>query len=346
MALLRALLYLRLTSAANLVRTRLLRLRQPKYLFGAIAGAAYIWFFFIRGLGPRSHSQSLAMAFGDGRAEIFAAIILSAFILLIWVLPSDQPGLSFSESEVAFLFPAPLTRTQLVHYKLLDGLATSLLGAMFFAIVSTGLRHGWLEGLRHFGAWWVLNANLSLHQSVAALAIGRLSARGVRVWLRRTLVLGGAALAIVVLIVVAVRSGMDTLGFLLWPARLVVRPFLVDHAGQYLLALLPPLGLLALQYFAVPRLVGPFEEASITRAQKTAERIANMRAGKSIQLGDSKQKARRDPFPLGPRLPPEFALLWKNLLAIPAYLNRKVFLGAIVLITSGITWLRTAGGFD
>jgi hypothetical protein len=346
MDLLRALLYLRLTSVANVVRTRLRRLRQPKYLAGALAGAAYLWFFFIRGLGPRSNSQSLAMAFGDGRAEIFAAILLSAFLLLIWVLPSESPGLSFSEPEVAFLFPAPLTRPQLIHYKLLDGLATSLLGAMFFALMSTGLRHGWLEALRHFGAWWVLNANLSLHQTLAALAIARLSALGVRVWLRRTLLLGGAALAVIVLVTVAMRSGVESLSFLLWPARLVVRPFLPDHAGFYLLALLPPLGLLALQYLAIHRLESPFEEASIVRAQKTAEMIANMRAGKAVHLGGSKQKARRDPFRLGPRLPPEFALLWKNLLVAPPYLNRKVFLGALAIAAGGITWLRAHGEFD
>jgi hypothetical protein len=346
MALLRALLYLRLTSLANLVRSRLFRLRQPKYLLGAIAGAAYIWIFFIRGLGPRSNSQNLTLAFSDGRAEIFAAIILSIFILLIWVLPSDAPGLSFKESEVAFLFPAPLSRAQLIHYKLLDGLVTSLLGAIFFAIVSTGLRNGWLEALRHFGAWWVLNANLALHQSLAAFAIGRLSALGLTVTWRRTLLLAGAILTVVGLIAVAVRSGADTLGFLLWPARLVVRPFLTDHAGLYALALLPPLGLLALQYFAVHRLASPFEEASIVRAQKTAEVVANMRAGKAVHLGGSKQRARPDPFRLGPRLPVEFALLWKNLLVAPSYLNRKVFLGALVLSFAGLTWVRAQAHLD
>jgi len=346
MDLLRALLYLRLTSVANVVRTRLRRLRQPKYLAGAIAGAAYLWFFFIRGFGPRSHSQSLALAFGEGRAEIFAAVILSAFLLLIWVLPSESPGLSFSEPEVAFLFPAPLSRSQLIHYKLLDGLVTSLLGAMFFALMSTGLRHGWLEALRHFGAWWVLNANLSLHQTFAALAIGRLSTLGLRAGLRRTLLLGGAALLVAGLVTAAVNYGVDRLAFLLWPARLVVRPFLVDQASLYLLALVPPLGLLALQYFAVHRFETPFEEASIVRAQKTAEMVANMRAGKGVRLGGSKQKARRDPFRLGPRLPAEFALFWKNLLAAPPYLNRKVFLGAIVIIAGGIGWLRAHGEFD
>src|SRR6478736_6055812 len=340
MALLRALLYLRLLSAANLVLGRLRRLRQPKYLVGAVAGAAYLWFFFLRGLGPRSNSQSLALAFGEGRAEIFAAIILSLFVLLIWVLPSDQPGLAFTEPEVAFLFPAPLSRAQLIHYKLLDGLVTSLLSAMFFAIVSTGLRHGWTGALRHFGAWWALNANISLHQSVAALAIGRLAALGLsRAWRRAILLVWAFVLVATVLVFLFSNHG-DAIAWLLWPARLVVRPFLAASLGSYALALLPPLGLLAVQYFLVHRLESPFEEASIARAQKTAETIARVRSGRSVRIGGAPTTARREPFRLSAKLPPEFALLWKNLMVQPPYLNRKVFLGTVAVIVFGVNWLQ------
>ena len=104
---------------------RLRRLRQPKYLIGACVGVAYFWFFFLR---PTTRAatgnpvQALTLAFGDGRAELLAAAGLSLFVLMIWLVPGNQPGLAFSEAEVAFLFPAPLTRRQLIHYKLLDGL--------------------------------------------------------------------------------------------------------------------------------------------------------------------------------------------------------------------------------
>jgi len=147
-------------------------------------------------------------------------------------------------------------------------------------------------------------------------------------------------------VVVATKHGPGSLTFLLWPARLIVRPFLVDQAGLYALALLPPLGLLALQYFTVHRLASPFEEASIVRARKSAEQVANRRAGKSMRIGGSKQKARPDPFPLSPRLPAEFALLWKNLLVAPSYLNRKVFLGAIVIAAAGLSWVRAQTHID
>lgn len=346
MALLRALLYLRLTSAKNVVRGRLRRLRQPKYLVGAIAGAMYVWFFFLRRAGAHTPGQSLALAFGAGRAEIFAAIILSAFLLLTWLLPTDNPGLAFTEPEVAFLFPAPLTRRQLIHYKLLDGLMTSLISAFFFALISSGLRNGWLGALRHFGAWWVLNANLSLHNSAASLTISRLASAGLSTARRRVTLLIAAGLALVGLAFAAHQFGLAKLGFLLWPARLVVRPFLADSAHAYLLALLPALGLLVLQYAWVHRLESPFEEASIVRARKTADMIAQMRAGKGVRLGGGKPGVRRAPFALGPRLPAEFALLWKNLMAAPPYLNRKVFLGAAVVLGGGAAWLQGAAGLE
>lgn len=343
MAVLRALLYLRLTTIANLVRSRLRRLKQPKYLFGGIAGAAYLWFFFIRGFGRSHPQQSFASAFSGGtEVEVIAAILLSIFIFLIWVLPSDQPGLAFTEPEVAFLFPAPLTRRQLIHYKLIDGLVTSLLSALFFALISSGLRYGWTGGLRHFGAWWLLTANISLHQSLAALTITRLSALGLSVAWRRAFLAVGAVVVVLGLFVVAAYSGVQSLSAVLWPARLVVRPFLSDGPLLYALAALPPLGLLAIQYFLVHRMESPFEEASMVRARKAAETQARLRSGKRIHVGGAPLKARREPFRLADRLPPEAALLWKNLMMGPAYLNRKVFVGAALVLYVAVRWLQSS----
>ena len=346
MPLLRALLYLRLMTVRNIALSRLRRLKQPKYLIGFIAGAAYLWFIFLRRLGPGSPGSGPALAgiFHEGFVEFFAAAILSIFVLCIWVFPGEQPGLPFSEPEVAFLFAAPLSRQQLIHYKLLDGLVTSLLSALFFTVMSTGLRHGWVGAFRHFGAWWILNANLTLHQSVASFSISRLSALGLGSRMRRVLLLAGGAALVIGLLIFSFYADAQQLKFLLWPARLIVRPFLAPDVFTYALAMVPPLGLLVLQYFYVHRMESPFEEASIVRAQKTADTIARVRAGKSVRLGSGPAKARREPFRLGPRLPPEFALLWKNLMAAPSYLNRKVFVGAAVVIYVGVRWLQSQPG--
>ena len=340
MYVLRALLFLRLTSLRNKVWSQVRRLRQPKDLLGAIAGAAYFWFFIFRHAGKGSPGRVFEDMIAPGPLEFIAAFVLTLFLVLIWVTPGDNPGLAFSEAEVAFLFPAPLARRQLIHYKLLDGLLMSLLGAVFFTLLAGGLSHGWVGAFRKLGAWWSLNANMALHQTLAALSIVRLTRFGVRASLRRVLIIVGLVLLLAAIIGVGLKSGAASVEWLLWPARLAVRPFLADSLGSYLLALCPAFGFVALQYFLIHRMESPFEEASVALAQKRGETIARMRSGKFVAFAGRK-KAKSGPFRLGDRLPVEAAFLWKNLMAAPAYLNRKVFLGVAAVIYFGLTWLKS-----
>lgn len=341
MDVIRALLYLRLTSLRNRVLGGLRRLRQPKYAIGALAAAAYFWFFFFRHTtGTGGPGRAFTTLLAPERIEVIAALVLTLFAALIWITPGDNPGLAFNEAEVAFLFPAPLARRQLIHYKLVDGLLMSLLGAVFFTLIAGGLNTGWTGALRKLGAWWSLNANITLHQTAAALAIARLSRLGVRAALRRTLLIAGLVILVITLVILAIRFGPGELTWLLWPARLAVGPFLADTPGAYLLSLCPAFGLVAVHYFWVHRMETPFEEASIALAQKRGETIARMRAGQSLRLG-GKAKAKSGPFRLGDRLPVEAAFLWKNLMAAPAWLNRKVFFAATGIIVVGLSWLKS-----
>jgi ABC-2 type transport system permease protein len=348
MHVLRALLYLRLTTLRNMLLGQLRRLRQPKYFLGAIAAAAYLWFFIFRRSGKPGQAgpgQVFDAMMTPGSIEGIAAVVITMFILLIWVLPSDDPGLAFSEAEVAFLFPAPLARRDFIHYKLLDGLLASLFGAMFFTLIAGGWNTSVFGALRKLGAWWSLNANLTLHQTAAALTIAHLSRLGVRAALRRVLIFTTVLALLVALVVVAVKSGAASLDWLLWPARLAVRPFTASQPGEYLLALCPAAGLVALHYFWIHRMETPFEEASIVLAQKRGETIARMRAGRGVRLG-GQARAKSGPFRLGDRLPVEAAFLWKNLMAAPAYLNRKVWLAAVVIVGSVLTWLQHRPDFE
>lgn len=345
MHVLRTLLYLRLTSLRNRFSSQLRRLRQPKYLMGAVAGAAYFWFFIFRrsgkaGPGNPGSGEVFDAMLATGAIEVFAAIVVTLFLVLIWATPGDDPGLAFTEAETAFLFPAPFTRRSLIHYKLLDGLLMSLLGAVFFTLIAGGWNTSVLGALRKLGAWWSLNANLALHQTAAALTIGRLARLGLGVTLRRVLIIAAVVLGLGTLIYIASQSGPASVQWLLWPARLAVRPFLADGPGTYLLALAPAFGLVALQYFWIFRMEAPFEEASLVRAQKRGELIARLRSGRSVRIGGGKAKAKTGPFRLRDRLPVEAAFLWKNLMAAPAYLNRKVWLAAAVISFVGMNWLH------
>ncbi len=58
-------------------------------------------------------------------------------VIEAWIAPEDKPGLAFTEAEVAFLFPAPMTRRMLVHYKLLSTQVTILLSSCLLALLAT-----------------------------------------------------------------------------------------------------------------------------------------------------------------------------------------------------------------
>jgi len=339
MEVIRALLYLRLTSLRNLVAGRLRRLRQPKYAAGGVAAALYFWFFFFRRRGPGNAGMVFATLFGAGRAEWIAAGLLTLFALLVWATTSDQPGLAFTEAEVAFLFPAPLARRQLIHYKLANAVLMALFGSVFFTLLSGAVQAGPAVVLRTLLTWWVFNLNLSLHQMAAALTMARLSAAGLRARRRRIIVYTSAAGFAIVLMVVAVQFGSTAVAWLLWPARVVVRPFQAETLADFYLAILPAIALVIVHYVWVHAMETPFEEASVARAQKLGEMVARIRAGRAVAFSGS-AKARRAPFPLTDRLPPEFAFLWKNLMAAPSYLNRQAFLVAALLILAVLTWLK------
>ncbi|HET7610086.1 MAG TPA: putative ABC exporter domain-containing protein, partial [Gammaproteobacteria bacterium] len=108
-----ALLYLRVTTIKGWFAARLRRLKQPKYAVGAVIGVLYIYSFFIRNVmqnGPRrpgTGPQAEALSFVP---EIMALGLL-VVIALNWIVPRGRAGLTFSEAEISFLFPAPIKRS-------------------------------------------------------------------------------------------------------------------------------------------------------------------------------------------------------------------------------------------
>jgi ABC-2 type transport system permease protein len=374
--MLSALLYLQFTSLKNLLRSRLKRLRQPKYLFGALVGVAYFWFFFF---GPLNHAREHATlpplpgfdptGIGDvaeGGLSLAAGIgglVLLLLALLAWVLPTEKPGLLFTEAEIAFLFPAPLTRRALIHFKLVSGQLRILFTALFFTLLSRSWGPESGNALTHAVGWWVILSAISLHASGAVLTLARLGEDGPGVRRRRLMVLAGAALVVAATLAwvwaglrapseaevagfgplrayaVALLYG-GALGWVLLPFRLLVGPFLADGAGEFFLALGPALALLGALYFWVMRMNAPFEEGSLALAEKRGAMLTAMREGKRVSFR-AKTQGRPAPFRLAGTGRPELAFLWKNLLAVPAWLNlRTLALSATAIVIAGV-W---AGG--
>ncbi|MEO6005909.1 MAG: putative ABC exporter domain-containing protein [Opitutus sp.] len=352
-----ALLYLRLTSLKNVILSRVRRLRQPKYLAGAIVGSAYFYFVFFRGIGHRpNRPQAFAGMSPDqmiptNTTPLFlalGAVALLLVVLFMWILPSQSPGLSFSQAETAFLFPAPISRRALIHFKLLSNQLSVLLQSLFFSLVFNARSLSGGRALHIVIGWWMILTLVNLHYMGSSLALARLFERGVSVVRRRvaflcaiTLVVGAtfvwiwrdlhaptaSDMADVEAMARWLASVLDAglLHWLLLPFKWVLAPFFATGMKAFALSLWPALLLLIGHYFWVLSMEASFEEASLAQAEKRAARRAGMRAG-TYQFGQGARRARRGPFRLADTGRAEVAFLWKNLLSTRSFLNVRVWL--------------------
>jgi hypothetical protein len=366
----KALLYLRLTSLKNLLVSRARRLRQPKYLAGAVVGAAYFWFFFFRHVaaaGRPAHAAGPALDHMQAAAREFmllapalAALVFLVILALMWLIPSGPAALGFSEAEIAFLFPAPITRRALVHFKLIGAQFRSLFGAVIMMLLSN--RWTWLGGgaVTHALGWWFLFSAFNLHLTGSRFTLTRLSARRFGVARCR-----GFVVALFAAIVAATLANLPPaplapdpagiarwlatlahtapLSWLLLPVGLLVAPFFATATSAFFVVVGPALLVLAAHYFWVVRSVVSFEEASIAKAEKRAALLAARRAG-DRRLGSGPPKAgRKPPFTLAGTGRPELAFLWKNLLSTPSWLSLRTLLVTAGAILLGSAWLHHHG---
>ena len=133
-------------------------------------------------------------------------------------------------------------------------------------------------------------------------------------------------------------DGAGPLPYLLYPFRIVVRPYIEGWAGtlfMFLQALWPALLVMAAHYWWVMRADVAFEEASVEASRKMAERVATMRANRG-QWGSKPKKKKRAPFKLNPTGTPAVGLFWKNLIGAGSMFTWRFWLiMACVMIPLG-----------
>jgi hypothetical protein len=359
-----ALLYYQYHSWWNRLATRLRRLRQPKYLFGAIVGGLYFYFYIFRGLGRGARGATPLAPGASELRQTLAALGFMVMLLLAWVLPHARAALTFSEAEVAFLFPAPVNRRTLIQFKLLKSQA-----AIFFsAILITLIGRGWGGGhfvMRMVG-WWAGMSIFNLHLLGSSFALTMLMDRGISTWKRRTLFLGGAAAGLAGILYWTRRTlppfsmpdqmsltwlieyvgrvfESGPIPYLLAPFRLVVAPYFAADWSQFLIALGPALCILLLHYLWVVRSNVAFEEASVEQSRKLADRMAAMRAG-NWHAAQRPKKAARQPFALRPGGIPALGLFWKNLISTGQYVTFRLWLILIWSAFAGAMIFQTQSG--
>jgi len=143
--MIQASLYIIACTARNRMRQRLRRLREPRYLLGAIAGSAYLYFtVFARmrlsselagdpALRRRLTPAAIVPGLNASSPALFGLALLFA-AAASWVFPGGSSLLEFTRAEIQFLFPAPVTRRQLLLHRLLRSQMAVFLGALIMVL--------------------------------------------------------------------------------------------------------------------------------------------------------------------------------------------------------------------
>jgi ABC-2 type transport system permease protein len=320
-----ALVYLAVRSARNRIVRQVRRLRRPRYAIALLLGVAYLWAVGARQRPPSSGPPDVS----PGVVELVAAVGVTLILLYTWLFGSDRRALAFSRAEVTWLFPAPVTRAQLIRYKLLRGQLVVLLNVLLWTFLLSSDQGG--GAWRRAAALWVLLTTLALHRLGAALLKASLWEHGAVALRARAVSL--AALGLVAVLALAdaaqalpaLRQAWEVglrpfllaasqaaerpiLHALLLPARLLVRPTLADGWSDWGLALAPAFAILVAHYAWVIRSDASFEETAAAAALARSRSTARARRAPRFT-------ARRVP-PLASHGWPAGALLWKNLAAV------------------------------
>jgi|SRR6266850_4859584 len=344
----RALLYLQYQTFINRQASRLKRLKRPKYLIGGIAGALYFYFYFFRLLFGGGRRGTSTFDFSSEHLQFvqtIAASVLLVIVVLAWLIPHGRAALMFTEAEVNFLFPAPISRRTLIHFKLVKSQIAILFTTLLLTLVTGrfgGAGSGWIRAL----GWWVILSTLNLHFLGSSFARTMLLERGISNWKRRLIVLLVLAALVAIVVIWSRRAGgslsfpdlqdfpalkdyfrqLTTTGpapYLLYPFRMVVQPFFAQRASQFLLLLAPALAIMLFHYLWVIRANVAFEEASVDLSRRIAERMTAARSG---NLQPRPTKAKASPFRLAPIGSPAVALFWKNLIAAGQMFSLRIWL--------------------
>jgi ABC-2 type transport system permease protein len=359
-----ALRYLLVRSFINGVATRVKRLRQPKYIAGALIGGAYFYFYIYKFLFHGISNGAAPTLSLEVRAGIGAAVLLVATVLLSWVRPSSRAAIHFTEAEIAFLFPAPISRRRLIVHKLLKSQFALLLLSVFMTLLTGRFKLGVAAWFAMAG-WWIILNTLNMHRIAASFALHRLGDRGAGGWARRVLlllaILGAAVVGWAVwralpplpaptkgnagffgltpeYIGAVLNSG--PLPLVLAPFKLVIAPFLATALPAFLAALPAALGIMAAHFLWIIAADVAFEESAIAASARRAKVIAAFHEGR-LRPSAKSGKARTPVWRLRMRGFAPNAFVWKSLIRFGGRRAMLLWLLLFAALAALANFLRT-----
>ncbi len=351
-------LYIIVCSARNRARRWVKRLREPRYLAAAIAGAAYFYFVLrtqgrvrsdVEGRGVRRPSSpvleqfpALALA-GPALAGLGVLLVAAG----IWLFPGAGNLLECTRAEAQFLFPAPVSPRQLIVHRMMRSQLGVLFGSLVFAVlVPTGLSNA--SRVRMVMTVWLVLFTARIYASGVGLARAGLSSTDVpkRRLARLLLVLALGALAIAALPfgramlgtpIADVNEGLDraahvlTTGLpriVLWPFVALVRPVFASNWGEFFASLAGAL--------VVASVVAGWVLVNGQAFEDLSREVADERRDQP-QRKQVAYRARNVVWTLAPRGRAEMAFAWKGLLQTVRVVEIRVLVRlAIVVFWIGV----------
>jgi ABC-2 type transport system permease protein len=342
-SVLAAFLYLSARTLRNRARVQLRRLRTPRQAVALVVGVAYFWYFLVR---PARGGGFGASVLGGDWALLLASVGLALLVAKWWLFGADPRALAFTPAEVQFLFPAPVSRRGLVHYKLLRAQLFILVNTVIWSVLLRGggtELSAWLRA----AALWMLFSTLYLHRLGAALSTASAVGHGAAGRRRHALPIavfsaGFIAVAYGFALEAPLLSRAWSFGYVsffesaadvlrtpvpwavLLPFRTLVAPTFALAPAVWVQMILPAALIMLVHYLWVLRTDATFEEAALEASARRAAELAahgTRPAAGGAAIGDAVQptgRARRlhrwSPR-LAPVGPPAVALVWKNVVA-------------------------------
>jgi hypothetical protein len=318
-----------------------------------VVGLAYFWMIF--GL-PRAISTRrappAASSFNSGvrtPIELAGAAFLFVLCASAWIPAGrKRPALYFTQADVQFLFAAPLTRQQLIRYKLLRSQTGVLIGSMFMTVVfrPSSLANSWMFLLGIALTMTVLN----LYTTGVSLRRESLGSHGMPGFVRQWLPLSITAAAVIIVAgsialdwsTLSTLHGTDLVselrrlastgpsGVVMWPFLAMVRLPAAETPLAFLRALPWVMLIIAVSYVWVIRSDARFEEASAALADELAARLTRVRKGQRFSAPKIRATT-PTPFRLSLEGRAETAIFWKNLILLGRYASLRTLLRLLPL---------------
>ncbi|HEU4990835.1 MAG TPA: putative ABC exporter domain-containing protein [Gemmatimonadaceae bacterium] len=365
-----ALRYLTWTSVRNRIAQRLRQTRNPRYALALAIGVAYFYFVFWR--NPRHSGRGEVFPLLTAGGHLFALCALFLGAVSMWAFGGDSAALAFTPAEASFLFPAPVSRRELVGYKLLRGQLPLLFNTLIWLLILDSGRSTlpvWARGI----GLWLLFSTIFLHRVGASLVRtawaehGAAGARRNAVSLALFVVVVAGVGATLVRAVPLLRAAADldarvaVLGvalsqaparWVLWPFSALLAPVFAISVSEWLAALPGVAAVLAAHVWWVMRTDTAFEEAALAASAARARKLEALRGRAAPRAGGVPNAAARRPARAGGRFGlrlratgrPAVAIVWKNLACLRRTAQqRQLITPTLMAVIVGVTTAPKVG---